>query len=170
MIHAFGRALALLLLFTSAAPALTLYDQTGRQVNLAAAPRRIISLVPSVTEVMFAIGAQDSLAGVTDFCDYPAEARKKPSVGGMLAPSLETLVALKPDLVIATTAGNREETFAQLARLKIPVYLVNPIKVADVLDLVSRFGALTGREAAAAELVASLDRRITLVAERVAPL
>ncbi|HEV8458023.1 MAG TPA: cobalamin-binding protein [Methylomirabilota bacterium] len=169
MIRACGRALALLLLFTSAAPALTLYDQTGRQVNLAAAPRRIISLVPSVTEVMFAIGAQDSLAGVTDFCDYPAEARKKPSVGGMVAPSLETMVALKPDLVIATTAGNREETFTQLERLRIPVYVVNPASVADMLDVASRLGAVTGHEVEARRLVTSLEARIKSVAERVAP-
>ncbi len=170
MMRAVGRALALLLLLTSSASALTLYDQTGRQVTLAAAPRRIISLVPSVTEVMFAIGAQDSLAGVTDFCDYPAAARKKPSVGGMVAPSLETMVMLKPDLVIATTAGNREETFTQLERLKIPVYLVNPTSVADVLDVASRLGAVTGHEAQAARLVTSLEARIKSVVEKVAPL
>ena len=90
--------------------ALTVTDQTGRSLTLPAPPRRIVSLVPSVTEILFAIGAQDVLVGVTDFCDYPPEARKKPSVGGMVAPSLETIVALKPDLVVATSAGNRRET------------------------------------------------------------
>jgi iron complex transport system substrate-binding protein len=160
-------ALALVLL-PQAAPALTTTDQTGRRLVLPAPPARIISLVPSVTEILFTIGAQDRLVGVTDFCDYPAEARRKPSVGGMLAPSLETIVALKPDLVVATTSGNRHETFDQLARLKIPVYLVNPITVADVLDLVSRVGRLTDRGEAADRAVAALRERIQAVSARVA--
>jgi iron complex transport system substrate-binding protein len=171
MMTAAARALALLLvLLPTAATALTLSDQTGRQVSLSALPERIVSLVPSVTETVFAIGARDRLVGVTDFCDYPAAARLKPRVGGMLAPSLETIVTLKPDLVIATTAGNREETFAQLERLRIPVYVVNPVNVSDVLDLISRLGALTGHEAEAARLVATLQARIKAVSERVAPL
>ena len=167
------RALALLLpvlLLPAAAGGFSVTDQTGRRVTLDAPPRRIVSLVPSVTELVFAIGAQDALVGVTDFCDYPAAARQKPRVGGMVAPSLETLVALKPDLVVATTAGNREETVTQLERLRIPVYLVNPARVADVLDLISRLGALTGHEGAAAELAASLDMRIKAVLARVAAL
>ncbi|HEV8439851.1 MAG TPA: cobalamin-binding protein [Methylomirabilota bacterium] len=165
--RALGFLLAVLLL-ASVAEALTVTDQTGRRLNLPAAPRRIISLVPSVTESLFALGAQDLLVGVTDFCDYPAAARAKPSVGGMVAPNLEAIVSLKPDLVVATTAGNREETFVQLERLRIPVYAVNPSSVADVLDLVSRLGALTGHEAAAARLVSSLDGRIRAVADRLA--
>lgn len=171
MIPAIGRALALLLvLLPSAASSLTFTDQTGRPVSLTAPPRRVISLVPSVTEVLFALGAQDLLVGVTDFCDYPAAARLKPRVGGMLAPSLEAMVALKPDLVIATTAGNREETVTQLERLKIPVYLVNPTSVTGVLDVISRLGAVTGHAAQAARLVASLEARIKAVTERVTPL
>jgi len=160
-------ALALVLV-PQAAPALTTTDQTGRRLVLPAPPARIISLVPSVTEILFTIGAQDRLVGVTDFCDYPAEARRKPSVGGMLAPSLETMVALKPDLVVATTSGNRHETFDQLARLKIPVYLVNPITVADVLDLLSRLGRLTDRGEGAGRAVATLRERIQAVSVRVA--
>lgn len=159
-------ALALALLPT-AAHALTVTDQTGRRVVLPALPARIVSLVPSVTEILFSIGAQDRLVGVTDFCDYPAEARRKPRVGGMLAPSLEGMVSLKPDLVVATTAGNRHETFEQLDRLRIPVYVVNPVTVADVLDLLVRLGRLTDRGAAADRAVAALRERIRTVAARV---
>jgi iron complex transport system substrate-binding protein len=170
MSTAIVRALLLLcVLLPSPAPALTLTDQTGREVSLPAPPRRIISLVPSVTEVLFAIAAQDRLAGVTDFCDYPPEARRKPRVGGMLAPNLETILTLKPDLVIATTAGNREETFVQLGRLRIPVYLVNPTTMGDVLDLIARLGALTEHPVPAARLVTALDTRIRTVVGRVAP-
>ena len=160
-------ALAWLLLPAPAA-ALTVTDQTGRVIVLPKPPERIISLVPSVTETVFAIGGQDRLAGVTEFCDYPEAARRKPSVGGMISPSLETIVALRPDLVVATTAGNRQETFDQLARLHIPVYLVNPIAVADVLDLVARLGRLTDRAEAAAQVSAQLRRRIEAVTARVA--
>jgi iron complex transport system substrate-binding protein len=151
-----------------AAGALTVTDQTGREVVLPAPPARIVSLVPSVTEILFTIGAQGRLVGVTDFCDFPPEARKKPSVGGMLAPSLEGMVSLKPDLVVATTAGNRHETFDQLARLKIPMYVVNPITVSDVLDLVGRLGRLTDHADAADRVVATLRERIQAVSDRVA--
>ncbi|PWU22252.1 MAG: cobalamin-binding protein [Candidatus Rokuibacteriota bacterium] len=166
MMHGLAALLAVLLL-PSLSGAWNLTDETGRSLTLPGPPRRIVSLVPSVTETLFAIGAQDTLVGVTDFCDYPPLARAKPSVGGMLAPSLETLAALKPDLVIATTAGNREETFVEIERLKIPVYLVNPVRMSDVLDLISRLGALTRRENDAARLVASLDARIKAVVTRV---
>jgi len=161
-------ALALVLtLLTAPAEALTVTDQTGRRIVLPELPARIISLVPSVTEILFSIGAQDRLVGVTDFCDYPAEARRKPRVGGMLAPSLEGMVSLKPDLVVVTTAGNRQETFEQLERLKIPVYVVNPVTVADVLDLVARLGRLADRGDAADRAVAALRERMQAVAARV---
>ena len=75
-----------LLLPTLSAAGLTVSDQTGRSLTLPAPPRRIVSLVPSVTEILFAIGAQDVLAGVTDFCDYPPEARKKPSANSRSSP------------------------------------------------------------------------------------
>lgn len=168
MIRLLAAVVLALVLFPRVAPALTVTDQTGRQLVLPAPPARVISLVPSVTEILFTIGAQDRLVGVTDFCDYPAEARRKPSVGGMLAPSLEGMVALRPDLVVATTAGNRHETFDQLARLKIPVFVVNPITVADVLDLLSRLGRLTDRGDAADHAVAALRERIRAVSARVA--
>jgi iron complex transport system substrate-binding protein len=163
------RALALaLVLLPRPADAVSVTDQTGRRLDLPGLPARIISLVPSVTEILFAIGAQDRLVGVTDFCDYPAEARRKPSVGGMLAPSLETMVSLNPDLVVATTSGNRHETFDQLARLAVPVFVVNPVTVADVLDLLSRLGRLTDRVDSADRLVSALRERIGAVSARVA--
>jgi iron complex transport system substrate-binding protein len=161
-------ALGMVALAPAPAATLTVTDQTGRTVTLAAPPRRIVSLVPGVTEMVFAIGAEDRLVGVTDFCDFPAAARKKRSVGGMLAPSLETLVALQPDLVVATDSGNTDETRRQLERLRLPVYLVSPRGVADVLRTMEQLGVLTGQSARAAEVVAGLERRVRAVAERVA--
>ena len=162
-------ALALILLLPpEGAWAFTVVDQAGRTLTLPASPRRIVSLVPSVTELLYAIGAQDALVGVTDFCDYPAEARRKPHVGDMISPNLETLVTLKPDLVVATRSGNREEIFDQLTRLGIPVYLVDPITVGDVLRLVSELGQLTGHRDGAVAVEKDLGRRIAAVRERVA--
>ena len=88
----------------------------------------------------------------------------------MVDPSLETIVSLRPDLVIATREGNREETFDQLTRLGIPVYLVVVHRIADVMDVTRRLAQLTGREAAVPALVAKLDERITAVLKAVAPL
>jgi iron complex transport system substrate-binding protein len=168
------RALGALLVLVAAlaaapAAALTVRDMMGREVTLPAPPRRIISLVPSVTEIVFALGAEDRLVGRTDYCEYPPAARGKPSVGGMVNPSLETLVALKPDLVIATDEGNREETFQQLARLRIPTYLVHATRLSALLDLIGRVGELTGHAAAVAPLTDGLTRRVDAVRRAVAP-
>jgi iron complex transport system substrate-binding protein len=151
----------------SPATAFTTRDMLGRDVTLPAPPARIVSLVPSVTEVLYALDAADALVGVTDYCDFPAEARRKPSVGGMVAPSLEAIVALRPDLVIATTEGTREDTVTQLTRLGLPVYLVAARRVADVTGLIMRMGAVTGRQAAAESLVARLEARIESVRKAV---
>jgi iron complex transport system substrate-binding protein len=150
------------------AHALTYRDMRGREVTLAAPPARIVSLVPSVTELIFALGAEQRLVGRTDFCDHPPAARQKPSVGGMLAPSLETIVALKADLVLATDAGNREETVAQLVRLRIPTYIVNANRVSEVKDVIGRVGALTGRPAAVSPLIARIEQRIAAIQTAVA--
>jgi len=162
-------ALTLVLTFRAPAAALTTRDMLGRPVTLAAPATRIVSLVPSVTEILFALGAEDRLVGVTDFCDYPPAARQKPSVGGMVSPNLEVLVSRKPDLVVATTEGTREETVAQLGRLRIPTYLVVAHRVTDVTALVSHLGELTGRRAAADALRTRIEQRVDAVRRAVAP-
>jgi iron complex transport system substrate-binding protein len=160
--------LALALVAASPAHALVVRDMTGREVALAAPPARIVSLVPSVTETIFALGGEARLAGRTDWCDSPPAARDKPSVGGMINPSLEAIATLKPDLVIATDEGNREETAVQLRRLGIPTYLVHAHRVAEMLDMIARLGALVERPDAVAPLVASIQARIDDVRRRVA--
>jgi iron complex transport system substrate-binding protein len=154
-------------LFAGSADALTLVDMRGRTLTFGTPPQRIVSLVPSVTETIFALGAEGRLAGVTDFCDFPPAAKAKPSVGGMIAPSLETIVTLGADVVIGTDAGSREETFAALHRLGVPVYLVHANRLADVFGLVERLGALTGRESAAPALIARLRGRVEVVTRAV---
>jgi iron complex transport system substrate-binding protein len=156
-------------LIAAPAHALVVRDMLGHEVTLAKPPVRIVSLVPAVTEIIYALGAEDRLAGRTDYCEFPAAAKSKPSVGGMVNPSLETLVALKPDLVIATNEGNREETFQQVARLRIPVYLVHATRLSALLDMIARLGELTGREAAVGPLTDGLQQRVSAVRRAVAP-
>ena len=163
-------AMAVSGLVASSAAAFTTRDMLGRDVTLEAPPRRIVSLVPSVTEILYALHAEHLLVGVTDFCDFPPEAKRQPKVGGMVAPSLEAIIALKPDLVIATTEGTREDTFTQLSRVGVPVYLVAAHHVADATSLMRRLGELTGREGAAGPLVARLEQRIEAVKTAVFPL
>lgn len=86
-------------------------------------PQRIISLAPSLTEILFALGLGDNIVGVTTFCDYPEEAKKKPKIGGMSNPSLEAVISLKPDVVVLTTDGNPKEFEERLISLKIKTYI-----------------------------------------------
>ena len=159
------RAAAVLAIIAVASPAhaLVLHDMLGRELALDRPPARIVSLVPSVTETAFALGGDARLVGVSDFCDWPPAARAKPRVGGMINPSLETIVGLKPDLVVGTDEGNREETFVQLRRLGIPVYVVHARRIAEMYDLIARVGELTGRRAAVGPLTETIRRRIETV-------
>src|SRR5580658_9839975 len=84
-------------------------DETGRQVQIPRKVDRVVSLAPSLTEIVFALGEGSHVAGDTDFCDYPAEAAQKPHVGGPVNPNLEEIVSLMPDLILATSI-NRFET------------------------------------------------------------
>ena len=77
-------------------------DQLGRAIELEVTPQRIVSLAPSNTEILFALGLADSVIAVTDFCNYPPEAEEKPSIGGFSTPNIEEIVALSPDMILAT--------------------------------------------------------------------
>jgi len=143
-----------------AAPAMEVIDETGRRVSVPQPVRRIVSLAPSLTETIYALGAQDRLVGVTDYCDYPPEARTKPRVGGIINPNLEEVVALKPDLVLLTKSANRRETAAALDRLGLAAYATDPHSVEGVLASTSRLAEVIGARAAGAELLASLRARL----------
>jgi iron complex transport system substrate-binding protein len=103
-----------ILLWVFPVQAATLIDMVG--------PRRIISLAPSLTEILYALGAGDAVVGVTDYATYPPEVEAKPSVGGGINPNLEVIVALKPDLIFVSADANRWDTITQLEQLQIPVF------------------------------------------------
>jgi iron complex transport system substrate-binding protein len=107
-------------------------------------PRRIISLAPNMTEILFALGLGDRIVGVSNFCDVPEEANKKPKVGGMSNPSLEAVVSLKPDMVVMTTDGNPREFEERLRALGIRTYVSTARRVADLPRAIRETGAAMG--------------------------
>jgi cobalamin transport system substrate-binding protein len=143
-------------------------DETGRRVNVPDHPQRIISLAPNITEILYALGLGDRLVGDTDYCDYPAAAREKPHVGSLLNPSLEKIVALKPDLVLGDKEANRRETADQLAGLGIPLYGLSAHSVDDTLRSIGDLGRVLGCDAKARELVAGIEKRMEAVEREVA--
>lgn len=143
-------------------------DMLGRRVRVPERAMRIISLAPSITETVFALGEGDRLVGVTDYCDYPPEATKKPRVGGISTPSFEAILSLRPDLVIATSESNYAEHVERLASLGLPVYVVRPVDFETVLESIERTGTVLGRDAAARATVAAMRRDAAAIAQAVA--
>jgi iron complex transport system substrate-binding protein len=131
-------------------------DGTGRRVAIPVNVRRIVSLAPNLTETVYALGLEDKLVGDTTYCDTPAAAREKPHIGAPLTPSLEAIVALHPDLVLAT-AINRWETVEAITKLGIPVYTVDPRTVRDMLQSIAMLGEVMGAREQGAALVAKLQ-------------
>jgi iron complex transport system substrate-binding protein len=153
----------------AAAPVSHLFtDEIGRQVEVPAAVQHIVSLAPNLTEIVFALGKGDHLAGDTDFCDYPAEAARKPRVGGPVNPNLEQIVALTPDLVLATKAINRRETVQALARIGLPVYVTDPHSVDEMITSVEHIGKVLHAEKTAAPVVEDLRERLSDLDRRMA--
>jgi iron complex transport system substrate-binding protein len=146
-----------------------LTDGLGRSVVLKEAAKRIVSLAPSNTEILFAIGAGDQVVGRDEFSDYPAEAASIESVGGSMGEySAEAIVALKPDLVLAAEI-NPPELVKQLEDLGLTVYyLKNPLTIEEMYSNLEIVAQLTGQDVTA--LVESLKARVAAVDEKIAPI
>jgi iron complex transport system substrate-binding protein len=139
-------------------------DHLGKVITLEAIPQRLISLAPSNTEILFALGLADKVVAVTDYCVYPPEAQEKPSVGGYTNPDVEQIIALTPDLVLASTTG--ADTFlTQLEASGLKVISLEANTVAEVLDCIAIVGTATGSAAAADELIADLETRIAAITD-----
>ena len=138
----------------------TVTDEIGRSINITPKPQKIVSLAPGITETLYALGLDDKIAGVTTFCNWPEAARTKQRIGGFTNPSIEKIVSLKPDLIIATADGNSKETIQQLERLGLSVYVINPVDAGGVLRNILQIGKITNREKDAGILVEKLQRRL----------
>lgn len=144
-------------------------DELGRIVNLEVPVQRIVSLAPSNTEMLFAVGAGDNVVGVTEYCDYPEAAQTVEKIGGFSSDtiSVEAIVALEPDLVIAYTSRH-QPIIEALDKVNLPVLALAPETVEDVYANITLIGQLTGNEEQAAKTVADMKTRIAAVEEKVA--
>ncbi len=143
----------------------TLTDDLGRQVTIEAPPQRIVSHVPGITEILFALGLGERVAGVSDFCNYPEEAKLKEKVGGYFDPSVEKIVALEPDLVL--TDGYVDYLMVQLEQLGIPYLVLQPQDIDGILKNIELVGRATGVEKRAEEIIADFEARMQRVIEKV---
>lgn len=130
-------------------------DDRGIEVRLSATPERVVSLVPSVTEVIFALGAEEKLVGVTTFCNYPPEAKLRPKVGDFSNPSLERIVSLKPQVVFATMPEQRPIA-EKLENLGLRVFFVQPESVDGILSSIQKVGKVLAKGTVADSLVREL--------------
>ncbi len=156
------RSFLVLILLCAAAIAradLIVTDATGASIRLAAPARRIVSLAPHITELLYAAGAGDKLVGNVDYGNYPPQAKALPRVGGSAQLDLEAIVALKPDLVIAWESGNAPAALARLKAMGVTVYVSEPGHIEDVATEIERYGRLTGAGAVAEPATAAFRAR-----------
>lgn len=140
-------------------------DDLGRLVAINGTPQRIISLAPSNTEILFALGLGDEVVGVTMYCDYPPGAQDKEKVGDYYGPDIEKIIALQPDLILATDF-HRFDLIPALEQQGFAVFAVAPQTLEDVLESIQKIGELTGREAEASQLVNGMRNKIEAIEEQ----
>jgi iron complex transport system substrate-binding protein len=146
--------------------AVTVTDQIGRSVTISATPERIISLAPSNTEILYALGLGDRVIARTDYDTYPPEALEKPSIGGFSTPNIEQIVAMGPDLVVAADI-HKDQIVPQLEADGITVVCLAPTSLQEVMDAIMLVGKVTGVEKTAGDLVKSMEERIAAVTDKV---
>lgn len=150
----------------AAAFPITLTDDAGRSVTLPAAPARIVSVAPSNTEILFAVGAGDRVVAVDRFSDFPPEAKTRESLGSYVKPDLEKLVAAAPDLVVATNVHTKV-LVPQLEQRGIAVIVLEPRDLDGVLERILLVGRVTGTADRAGRVVRDLRTRVEAVAAKV---
>ncbi len=142
----------------------TYTDDMGRTVTFERAPERIVSHVPAITEMLYALGLGDKVVGVSDYDNYPPEVKEKPSVGNYYNPAIENIVALNPDLVV--TDGH-SDTIQQLDNLNIPYIVIDPQNIDGIKKDIELLGEVAGVEDKANQLVESMDRQINDVTTKI---
>jgi len=153
-------------LATSSAEAdsLTVYDDTGQRVTLSNPPRRIISLAPGATEMLFAAGAGDRVIATVDYADEPAAARRVPRIGDVTAVDIERLVALHPDVVVVWPGGGNPAQTEKIAQLGIPIYRQQVNRLADLPGSLRRLGVFAADKSTAGQAARTLEGELARVA------
>ena len=160
-------ALAIALVLTAGSPGEQTptqyaFDDLGRLVAINGTPQRIISLAPSNTEILFALGLGERTVGVTDYCDYPPEALNKTKVGGYANPDVEKIVALDPDLILVAH-GTPMDVINSMAGLGLTVFGIKTTDLDDLLNDIRRIAEITDKEVEAQALTSEMESRIEAV-------
>jgi iron complex transport system substrate-binding protein len=140
-------------------------DQLGRVVRLTKIPERIISLAPSNTEILFALGLADRVVAVTDYCNYPPEVKEKPSIGGFSTPNMEEIAALSPDLILVASY-HQKTVIPYLEARGMTVFALAPKNVNEILQAITLTGEITGAEKKESQLVAEMSKRIKAITDQ----
>ena len=154
---------------TTAPSPVTITDQTGKTITFNAPPQRIVSLAPSNTEILFALGLGEKIAGVTDSCNYPPEAKQKPSIGGFSTTNIEQVLAKNPDLVLAANI-HKSKIVPQLEARGLTVLVLDPKNIDEVLAAITLVGQVTGKATEAKALTDNMQKRNNAVEEKIIPL
>jgi iron complex transport system substrate-binding protein len=141
-------------------------DEVGREVAFRFPPGRIISLAPNITEILFDLGLDEEIVGVSIHCNYPEKAKTKVRVGSYISVDFERILFLKPDLIIATGAGNTREMVERLEKLGFPTYVIFPKNLSDILKSILHLGRVVNREKEASRVVQEMNQRSQRVVER----
>lgn len=146
---------------------LTVIDSSGKEVTIPKEPKTIVSLAPSNTEILFALGLGNKVIGVTTYCNYPPEAQDRIKIGGWTTVNIEKVVELKPDLVLGTSQLQKAGAFVEeLKRLGLTVIALNADNIEDVLENIKLVGKVTGQRKTAEELTRKLEQRIKAVTDK----
>jgi iron complex transport system substrate-binding protein len=141
-------------------------DDLGRDVRFMKPPERIVSLAPGLTEILFSLGLDDRIVGVTDYCNFPQEALSKTRVGGLNA-NIERILALHPDLVVAVAGLYQQENLSRFERFHIPYFVVDPSSLEKIFGTILVFGKIADVKETAVERVRQLRARLDGVRQRV---
>jgi iron complex transport system substrate-binding protein len=152
------------ILFSGEALSRTVIDETGHKFNFAYYPKRIVSTIPSNTEILFGLGLKDRIVGVTNQCNYPAETKSVEKVGSVNL-SLEKIVSLKPDLILMLEDAQKVQ-IERLRALGLPVFVINPHSVYGLMKSIKLVGKVTGSDDAAHKMVASINDRIQKISSK----
>ena len=143
----------------------TFKDEVGREVTFSFPPRRIVSLAPNITEILFSLGLDDEIVGVSIHCNFPVKAKTKVQVGSYIRLDFEKIVSLSPDVIIATGAGNTRDTVDRLGQLGFSTYVIYPKNFGDILKNIVHIGQVVNREEDARGIVEGMRKRSQRVIE-----
>jgi iron complex transport system substrate-binding protein len=150
---------------TSHSTSLQVKDEAGREVTLPFPPKRIVSLAPNITEILFSLGLDEEIVGVSIHCNFPEKAKNKVRVGSYISLDFEKITSLKPDLIIATGAGNTRDMVDRLGKLGFQTYVIYPKKFEDILQSIAHIGQVVNRGEEARRIIEGMRKRSQRVIE-----